>query len=229
MVSWILYLNIFTTPSALKCKSLFFPLMSEIKLPKCWHIISVHFTALSDALSEPPRSMTETGAGEGGGGGGVDAVNGNKFTSAWGRSAHPPYIYFVTCSEKIPSWGRVASVAGPNEVYKDYLFQLKIMPGAMQWENICKLHKNRMVQRKLTEDTPLLLLFTLLPVSGENTKMGKTAENAMADSFSPNPLEPLTWCRIPRCVPCARRHRNRPRQWDSGGTTARTCDMERNK
>lgn len=92
----------------------------------------MHFTALSDALSEPPRSMTETGAGEGGGGGGVDAVNGNKFTSAWGRSAHRPYIYFVTCSEKIPCWGRVASVAGPNEVYKDYLFQLKIMPGAMQ-------------------------------------------------------------------------------------------------
>lgn len=52
---------------------------------------------------------------------------------------------FVTCSEKIPVGGR-RDVAGSNEVYKDYLFQLKIMPGAMQQEreNVSKLHKNRM-------------------------------------------------------------------------------------
>lgn len=89
--------------------------------------------------------MCSAAEGGAGGGGGVDAVNGNKFTSAWGARTHPHCIYFCHLQRENPCWGR-RDVAGSNEVYKDYLFQLKIMLGAMQQESerFCKLHKNRM-------------------------------------------------------------------------------------
>lgn len=152
MVSWIFYLNKFATPSALKCKSLCFPLMSEIKLPKCWHFISVHFTALSDALSEPPKSTTEAVAG-----GGVDAVNRNKFTFAWGRNAHPLYIYFCHLQRENSLLGKSRVCCGAKWSLQGLSLSIKNHARS----NAVREHKNRMVQGKLAENTALLLLFIL--------------------------------------------------------------------